>query len=104
MSTARSRLSGVTSVCLVGLPWKTSWTPPWRSRPSLVSLVKMTASDAAIRPTTVSRTKMLRRRSDMRAGDSLLRRGEHEQEPAVLIVGGEHVRDRLGGQIALRVY
>ena len=35
--------------------------------------------------------------------NSLLRRGEHEQEPAVFIVRREQVRDGLRGQIALGV-
>ena len=37
------------------------------------------------------------------AQERLLRRREHEEKPTVVVVGGEEVRDRLGGQIALRV-
>src|ERR1700755_610790 len=67
-----------------------------------------------MRATTSSRTKRERRRSDMetwlrkgtlagRPGRTarLLRRGQHEQQTAVIIVGREEIGDGLGREIAL---
>src|SRR3712207_4548155 len=83
-----------------------SWTPPWRSRPSWVFFVAMTAIDAPIRPRTSRRTMMERRLTDTTTKPSpvLLRRREDQQQAAVLVVGGEQIGDRLGGDVALRVH
>src|SRR3954468_24459045 len=72
-----------------------------------------------MRTATASRTKSERRRSDMRSrfeaysgprgaaggtdGPSLLGRGQDEQQAAVIIVGREQIRNRSGGEVALRV-
>src|SRR3954453_20935194 len=80
-----------------------SETPPRRSRPRRVWCVAMTTRDPASRPTTSSRTKMLRRRSVIGSLGSLFRRREHEEQPAVVVVGGEEVGGGAGRQIALRV-
>src|SRR6187200_2820318 len=78
-----------------------SETPPLRSSPSRVGFVAMTASEPASRPATRSRTRRLRRRSVM--GARLFRGSQHEEQPAVLVVGGEEVGRGAGREIAFGV-
>src|ERR1700741_1852667 len=81
-----------------------SWTPPWRSRPSLVSSLLTTYTDPAIRPSTISRTKRERRLSDIEAWRVvLLRRRQDEQQSTVVIVRRKEIGHSLGGQIAFRI-
>src|SRR4029453_1662254 len=81
-----------------------SETPPCRSRPSRVGFDTMTTTDAMSIPATRRRTRRWRRRSVIAysIGRSLLGR-EHEQHPAVVVVGREQVRGRLGREVALGV-
>src|SRR4051812_43628498 len=81
-----------------------SSTPPCRSSPCLVGFVAMTTADPIRRPRTRRRTKRLRRRSvTAMPAVSLLGRGQHEQQSAVVVVRGEQVGGRLGRQVALGV-
>src|SRR5215210_4286578 len=65
----------------------------------------MITSEARISPTTASRMKPLRRRSDMRREGTdpggLGGRGQHDEQAPVVVVGGEQVGGRPGGEIAL---
>src|SRR3954452_19007340 len=80
-----------------------SWTPPCRSRPSLVDLVATATAAPAISATTAARMSSERRRSDIaeKVRPRLLRRRQDEQQPAVGVVGRKQVGDRLGRQVAL---
>src|SRR3954452_20567396 len=81
----------------------------------------MATAEAAISAATIRRTKSERRRSDMQNhakrvcgrggsrwadgwGLTLPGRRQDEQEAAVIIVRRKQIRDRLGGQIVLRVH
>src|SRR4051794_10553392 len=101
MSTARSRASWVTvGWAELGLPWKTSSTPPLRSSPSTVRFVAMATPEATRIPRTMRRIRPLRRRSFT---GLLLGRGEDEQQAAVVVVGREEVGRRPGRDVALGV-
>src|SRR5271167_3332519 len=61
----------------------------------------ITSSDRITSPSTISRTKVLRRRSVISAVSSLLVGRQHEQQPAIIVIGGKHVRLRARGDVAL---
>src|SRR5579862_5470813 len=95
-----------TGVSGPGRAWKINSTPPWRSRPRRVffafttpGMPAVTISDTSTRAMTKTRTKLLRARSLMANGEGSARRGEHEQEAAVVVVGREEVRGGPRGQV-----
>src|SRR3954452_11857594 len=62
-------------------------------------------SEPAINPRTISRTRRWRRRSDIGewCEDSLLRRRQHKQKAAVVVIGGKQVCDGLRREVALGI-
>src|SRR5438128_2392972 len=98
MSIARFSEAAFTFDCAVGLPSYTSCTPPFRSRPRRVFLNAIAAAEPAIRPATSNRMRKLRRRSAIALARLLLRR-QHEQQPAVVVVIGEHVGQGARGDV-----
>src|SRR6476619_4173425 len=85
--------------CGVGRPWRTSWTPPLRSRPRRVGFLAMTTVETRIRPRTKRRTKRFLRCLPIVSG---LGR-EDDQQSSVVVIGGEDVGHRLSGQVSLGV-
>src|SRR5579863_1725549 len=87
-----------TGVLGPGRAWKISSTPPWRSRPRRVffafttpGMPAVTINDTSTNAMTKTRTKLLRARSLMPNRAESARRGQHEQEAAVVVVGWEEV-------------
>src|SRR4051794_39895428 len=75
--------------------------PPRRSNPSRVGLVAITTAASASRTNTTPRIARFRRRS-VKAGALL--RGQHEQQAAVIVIGGKDVCLCRLGPVALRVH
>src|SRR5215211_7158136 len=74
--------------------------PPRRSRPRRVGLVAITTAAPTKSASTAPRIARLR----LRSATAALPRREHEQQAPVVVVGGEDVRLRRLGAVALRVY
>src|SRR6202035_1230407 len=99
----------LTLVFPAGRAWKTSSTPPWRSRPRCVlralttpGMPAVTTSDTSTSATTKTRTKPLRARSLILTRTSSARRRQHEQQTAVVVVCREQVGRRARGAVGVR--
>src|SRR3954447_12628739 len=100
---ASSIACGVTLGTLgVGRPSYTSSVPPFRSRPSLVGLVRISMAAAA--STRATRARMERLRVRLLIARSSRLGSEDEQQSPVVVVGGEYVCLGRLGPVALGVH
>src|SRR4051812_26543627 len=86
----------------VGRPSYTSSVPPFRSRPSFVGLLRITANAPASTTSTMPRIDRLRVR--LLIAESSVLGGEDEQQAPVVVVGGEYVGLGRLGAVAFGVH